>query len=54
VEELRNENEELRLNLKAEEEIRSKYEEEIEKRGEEITELKSAKTDYFVLSKKYE
>jgi len=33
IEELKNENEELKLNLRAEEEIRGKYEEEIEKRG---------------------
>jgi hypothetical protein len=33
IEELKNENEDLKLNLKAEEDIRAKYEEEISRRG---------------------
>lgn len=54
IEELKNENEDLKLNLKAQEDIRSRYEEEIQHRGAEISELRNAKTELIILNKKYE
>lgn len=54
MKELKNENEDLLLNLKAEEEIRVRYEEEISRRGVELQDLKGAKVDLLVLTKKYE
>ena len=54
IEELKNENEELHLNLKAEEDIRMRYEEEITRRNQDLSELRSAKTELIALSKKYE
>ena len=54
IEELRNENEDLKLNLKAVEDIKERLEEEINRRGQELKELRSAKTDLIVLNKKYE
>ena len=54
IEELKNENDELHLNLKAEEDIRMRYEEEITRRNQDLSELRSAKTELIALSKKYE
>lgn len=51
---MKNECDELKLNLKAEQEIRERYEEEISRRGQELGELKTAKTDFIILTKKYE
>ena len=48
------ENDELKLNLKSEQEVIEKYEEELEDKSSEINKLKSAKTDLNVLNKKYE
>lgn len=54
IKELKNENEDLLLNLKAEEEIRARYEDEIQRRAHEFNDLKGAKTDLIILTKKYE
>jgi len=51
---LKNEIDELKLNLKASQEIIDRYEEEVEVKGEELNELRRAKTDFAVLSQKYE
>ncbi len=53
IEELKNENDELKLNMKAEQDIRERYESEITRRGQELNDLRSAKTDLIVLNKKY-
>lgn len=53
-EEIKNENDELKLNLRAEQEIVERYEEELTKKSSELNELRSAKTDFIVLTKKYE
>lgn len=54
LEELKNENDELRLNLKAEQQILERYEDQLVLKSEELNEMRSAKTDYIILSKKYE
>ena len=54
MEDLKNEIDEMRLNLKAEQEINERYENELLKKSEELNEMRGAKTDYIVLTKKYE
>lgn len=51
---LKAQNEDLQLSLKAQEVIQSKLEQELEERIKEITNLELTKTDFQVLSKKYE
>lgn len=51
---LKRENEELKLNLKTQEIIQMRYDSEISLKEKEINELRLIKTDFQVLSKKYE
>ncbi|KAL4446888.1 hypothetical protein ABPG74_014860 [Tetrahymena malaccensis] len=54
LEELKHECDELRLNLKAEQQIVERYEDQLVQKSEELNEMRSAKTDFIILSKKYE
>lgn len=54
LEELKSESDELRLHLKASEQVVERYEQQLESKSEELNDLKSAKTDFLVLTKKYE
>ena len=51
---LKRENEELKINLKTQEIIQMRYDSEISLKEKEINELRLIKTDFQVLSKKYE
>lgn len=48
IEELKSKNDELQLNLKAEQEIIEKYEDELASKSNEINTLRSAKTELMV------
>ena len=54
LEELRTENEEIRLNLRAEQEITDKLQEEIDRKNQEITDLGNARSALNIFQKKYE
>ncbi|EGR28502.1 hypothetical protein IMG5_173930, partial [Ichthyophthirius multifiliis] len=54
IEQLINENDELRLNLKAQGQIIEKYEDQLMLKSDEINELRNAKTDYVIINRKYE
>lgn len=54
IEQFKKENEDLRLNLKSQQVVIQRYDEEIEEKLQEINELRLIKTDFLVLTKKYE
>lgn len=54
LDEFKTENDELKLNLNAQQEIIENYEQEMVKKSEELNNMRSIQTDLLVLTKKYE